>query len=86
MMYIVLVNVCLLSHCCWQDLDTYQDDEPYGEEESEHYHAAVPSGWDDPGDGERPPPYAYPSIDPRDYHQDLNVSRGDSFVSSAMLV
>ncbi|XP_068592604.1 nectin-2 isoform X2 [Cebidichthys violaceus] len=66
------------------DLDAYHDDD--GEDEREHYHAAAPSGWDDPGNNEVPPPYMRTDSDPQDYHQGPNVNRGESFVSSAMFV
>ncbi|XP_029928902.1 poliovirus receptor homolog isoform X3 [Myripristis murdjan] len=68
------------------DLDTYQDDDDdgaHGEEEREHYYSAAPSGWDDPGNGELPPPYVYADSDAQDRS---NVNRGDSFVSPAMFV
>ncbi|XP_034409692.1 nectin-2 isoform X2 [Cyclopterus lumpus] len=68
------------------DLDAYHDDEAYGEDEREHYYAAAPSGWDDPGNNEVPPPYMRTDSDPQDDHQGPNVSRGESFVSSAMFV
>lgn len=73
--------------CCCQDLDTYHDEENYGEEERAHYYSAAPSGWDDPGDSEVPPPYMRTDSDPQDYyHEGPNVNRGDSFVSPAMFV
>lgn len=75
----------LLLSCCWQDLDAYHD-EDYGEDEREHYYSAAPSGWDDPGNNEVPPPYMRTDSDPQDYHQGPNVNRGDSFVSPAMFV
>ncbi|XP_076592631.1 nectin-2 isoform X2 [Chaetodon auriga] len=68
------------------DLDAYHDEEDYGDDEREHYHSAAPSGWDDPGNNEVPPPYMRTDSDPQDYHQGPNVNRGDSFVSSAMFV
>ncbi|XP_070822190.1 nectin-2-like isoform X3 [Chaetodon trifascialis] len=68
------------------DLDAYHDEEDYGEDEREHYHSAAPSGWDDPGNNEVPPPYMRTDSDPQDYHQGPNVNRGDSFVSPAMFV
>lgn len=52
----------------------------------EHYHAAAPSGWDDPGNNEVPPPYVGSDSNTQDYHQGPNVSRGESFVSPAMFV
>lgn len=73
--------------CCCQDLDTYHDEENYGEEEREHYYSTAPSGWDDPGESEVPPPYMRTDSDPQDYHHEgPNVNRGDSFVSPAMFV
>ncbi|KAM9353667.1 nectin-2 isoform 2-T2 [Symphorus nematophorus] len=69
------------------DLDTYHDDEDYGVDDREHYYSAAPSGWDDPGNNEVPPPYMRTDSDPHDdYHQGPNVNRGDSFVSPAMFV
>lgn len=65
----------------WQDLDAYHDDE-----DREHYYSAAPSGWDDPGDSEVPPPYMRTDSDPHDDYQGPNVNRGDSFVSPAMFV
>lgn len=77
---------CLLFPCCWQDLDAYHGDEEYAEDGREHYHSAAPSGWDDPGNNEVPPPYMRTDSDPQDYQQGPNVNRGESFVSSAMFV
>ncbi|TNN81681.1 hypothetical protein EYF80_008127 [Liparis tanakae] len=68
------------------DLDAYHDEDAYVEDEGEHYYAAAPSGWDDPGNNEVPPPYMRTDSDPQDDHQGPNVSRGESFVSSAMFV
>ncbi|XP_059194704.1 nectin-2-like isoform X3 [Centropristis striata] len=68
------------------DLDTYHDEEDYGQDEREHYHSAAPSGWDDPGNNEVPPPYMRTDSDPQDHHQGPNVNRGESFVSPAMFV
>lgn len=78
------------------DLDTYHDEENHGEEEGEeedrqhreHYYSAAPSGWDDPGDSEVPPPYMRTDSDPQEFihQQGPNVNRGDSFVSPAMFV
>lgn len=87
---------CFVFFCC-QDLDTYHDEENYGEEEGgeeedrqhrEHYYSAAPSGWDDPGDSEVPPPYMRTDSDPQEFlhQQGPNVNRGDSFVSPAMFV
>ncbi|KAK5861828.1 hypothetical protein PBY51_017273 [Eleginops maclovinus] len=66
------------------DLDAYHDNDV--EDVREHYHSAAPSGWDDPGNNEVPPPYMRTDSDPQDYHQGPNVNRGESFVSSAMFV
>ncbi|XP_055019543.1 nectin-2 isoform X2 [Boleophthalmus pectinirostris] len=66
------------------DLDAYYDDENV-DEEREHYYSAAPSGWDDPGNSEVPPPYLQTRGDD-DYNPGPNVNRGDSFVSPAMLV
>ncbi|KAM3614007.1 uncharacterized protein V6R79_008401 [Siganus canaliculatus] len=68
------------------DLDAYHDDEHYDRDERAHYYSAAPSGWDDPGNNEVPPPYMRTDSDPHDYHQGPNVNRGDSFVSPAMFV
>ncbi|XP_032374611.1 nectin-2 isoform X3 [Etheostoma spectabile] len=68
------------------DLDAYHGDDENDEDVSEHYHSAAPSGWDDPGNNEVPPPYMRTDSDPQDYHQGPNVNRGESFVSSAMFV
>ncbi|XP_054637159.1 nectin-2 isoform X3 [Dunckerocampus dactyliophorus] len=68
------------------DLDTYQDDDN-GEGEREHYYAAAPSGWDDPGNDDAPPFYEHSSNEPQDHRrQGVNVGREDSFVSPAMFV
>ncbi|KAM8847094.1 nectin-2 isoform 2-T2 [Synchiropus picturatus] len=64
------------------DLDAYQDDEN-GPQDREHYYAAAPTGWDDPGNEEVPP--FYMRTDSSD-HQSDHLSRGDSFVSPAMFV
>ncbi|XP_071324689.1 nectin-2-like isoform X3 [Trachinotus anak] len=63
------------------DLDAYHDDE-----ERDHYYSAAPSGWDDPGNNEVPPPYVRTDSDPQDDHRGPFVNRGDSFVSPAMFV
>lgn len=65
--------------CCFQDLDAYNDEDGYGGERA-HYHAAAPSGWDDPADSEVPPPYVGAD------RQGPAVNRGESFVSPAMFV
>ncbi|XP_022612351.1 nectin-2-like isoform X3 [Seriola dumerili] len=63
------------------DLDAYHDDE-----ERDHYYSAAPSGWDDPGNNEVPPPYVRTDSDPQDEYRGPYVNRGDSFVSPAMFV
>ncbi|XP_049439616.1 nectin-2-like isoform X2 [Epinephelus fuscoguttatus] len=69
------------------DLDAYHDDnDDYAGDDRVHYYSAAPSGWDDPGNNEVPPPYMRTDSDPLDYHQGPNVNRGDSFVSPAMFV
>lgn len=77
---------CLLLSCCCQDLDAYHDDEANVDDDRDHYYSAAPSGWDDPGNNEVPPPYMRTDSDPQDYHPGPNVNRGDSFVSPAMFV
>ncbi|XP_078143076.1 poliovirus receptor homolog isoform X2 [Centroberyx gerrardi] len=67
------------------DLDTYHEDEAYEQEDREHYYSAAPSGWDDPGHNEVPPPYVYSDNELQD-QRGSNVNRGDSFVSPAMFV
>ncbi|KAM8734903.1 nectin-2 isoform 2-T2 [Acanthopagrus schlegelii] len=68
------------------DLDAYHDDEANVDDDRDHYYSAAPSGWDDPGNNEVPPPYMRTDSDPQDYHPGPNVNRGDSFVSPAMFV
>ncbi|KAM4600462.1 uncharacterized protein ACJ7VT_020411 [Polymixia lowei] len=69
------------------DLDTFHEDEDdNGQGDKAHYYSAAPSGWDDPGHNEVPPPYLYSYDDPQDQPPGANVNRGDSFVSSAMFV
>lgn len=68
------------------DLDAHHDTDDYSGVDMEHYHAAAPSGWDDPGNNEVPPPYVGSDSNTQDYHQGPNVSRGESFVSPAMFV
>ncbi|XP_028325921.1 nectin-2 isoform X2 [Gouania willdenowi] len=70
------------------DLDTYNDDEDAGAPEygREHYYSAAPSGWDDPGNSEVPPPYMQTNPDRRDHNSGSNINHGDSFVSEAMFV
>ncbi|XP_029359887.1 nectin-2 isoform X3 [Echeneis naucrates] len=63
------------------DLDANHDDE-----EREHYYSAAPSGWDDPGNNEVPPPYMHTDSNQQDDHRGPIISRGESFVSSAMFV
>uniref|UniRef100_A0A4W6BYS8 Si:ch73-22o12.1 n=1 Tax=Lates calcarifer TaxID=8187 RepID=A0A4W6BYS8_LATCA len=64
------------------DLDAYHDDV----EGREHYYSAAPSGWDDPGNNEVPPPYMRTDSNSQDDHRGPIVNRGDSFVSPAMFV
>lgn len=79
---------------CLQDLDAYQDDDDnnnYDNEDIEahdgqHYFPAAPSGWDDPGNSEVPPPYTRQDSDPQDYNALPNISRGESFMSTPMIV
>ncbi|KAM4581510.1 poliovirus receptor homolog isoform 2-T2 [Odontesthes bonariensis] len=73
------------------DLDANDDDENSDTEtretnNREHYYSAAPSGWDDPGNNEVPPPYVRTDSDHQDYYQGPNINHGDSFVSSAMFV
>ncbi|XP_037532141.1 nectin-2 isoform X2 [Nematolebias whitei] len=76
------------------DLDAYQDDDDnnnYDNEDIEahdgqHYFPAAPSGWDDPGNSEVPPPYTRQDSEPQDYDGLPNVSRGESFMSTPMIV
>ncbi|XP_034030328.1 nectin-2 isoform X3 [Thalassophryne amazonica] len=77
------------------DLDAYynNDDDDgrgglvgCGVEDREHYYSAAPSGWDDPGNNEVPPPYMRTDSDSQDDHSGPVVNRGDSFVSPAMFV
>lgn len=71
------------------DLDGYQEDDVDGElgsHDGEHYFSAAPSGWDDPGNNDVPPPYMRADSDPHDFNGGHHVSRGESFVSSAMIV
>ncbi|XP_067094560.1 uncharacterized protein si:ch73-22o12.1 [Osmerus mordax] len=66
------------------DLDAYYDDADDERNDSEHYHAGAPSGWDDPSHNEVPPPYAHLA---NEYQEPpASVNRGDSFVSPAMFV
>lgn len=77
----------MFTFCLLQDLDAYHDDEDYDrEEDREHYYAAAPSGWDDPGNNEVPPFYNHAEDDLQGYRQGPNVNREGSFVSSAMFV
>uniref|UniRef100_A0A8C6SHM8 Si:ch73-22o12.1 n=1 Tax=Neogobius melanostomus TaxID=47308 RepID=A0A8C6SHM8_9GOBI len=66
------------------DLDAYYDDDENVDEGPEHYYSAAPSGWDEPGNSEGPPPYLQTGRD--DYTPEPNVNRGDSFISAAMFV
>ncbi|XP_072250070.1 poliovirus receptor homolog isoform X2 [Leuresthes tenuis] len=70
------------------DLDANDDNENSDTETNnrEHYYSAAPSGWDDPGNNEVPPPYMRTDSDPQDYYRGPNINHGDSFVSSAMFV
>ncbi|XP_005925221.1 nectin-2 isoform X2 [Haplochromis burtoni] len=72
------------------DLDAYQDEDDYydngGLNNRMHYVSGAPSGWDDPGNNEVLPPYLHVDVDRQDYHPVPNISRGESFVSSAMFV
>ncbi|XP_038566986.1 nectin-2-like isoform X3 [Micropterus salmoides] len=68
------------------DLDAYHDDDNCVEDFGKHYFSAAPSGWDDPGNNEVPPPYMHTDSDPQEYYEGPNVNRGDSFVSPAMYV
>lgn len=83
------------SACCLQDLDAYHDDDDDNNNkdeddieahDGEHYFSAAPSGWDDPGSSEVPPPYMRQDSEPQDYHGVPNVARGESFVSTPMIV
>uniref|UniRef100_A0AAV2MC33 Uncharacterized protein n=1 Tax=Knipowitschia caucasica TaxID=637954 RepID=A0AAV2MC33_KNICA len=64
------------------DLDAHYDDEDV-DESREHYYSAAPSGWDDPGNAEVPPPYKQTGGE-EDYRP--NVNRAESFISPAMFV
>ncbi|XP_076008694.1 nectin-2-like [Genypterus blacodes] len=74
------------------DLDNYHDDGDvdgdggYDNGGREHYYAAAPSGWDDPGDSEVLPPYRQTDTHPQDNSEYPGVNRGDSFVSPALFV
>ncbi|XP_037130859.1 nectin-2 isoform X2 [Syngnathus acus] len=68
------------------DASNNEDDNNGGEGTRVHYHAAAPSGWDDPADAEAPPFYQRSGNEPHEYRQGPDVGRGDSFVSSAMFV
>ncbi|XP_045900726.1 nectin-2 isoform X3 [Micropterus dolomieu] len=68
------------------DLDAYHDDDNCVEDFGKHYFSAAPSGWDDPGNNEVPPPYMHTDSDTQEYYEGPNVNRGDSFVSPAMYV
>ncbi|KAM9723475.1 poliovirus receptor homolog isoform 2-T2 [Menidia menidia] len=68
------------------DEDEHNDNGTREAQDREHYYSAAPSGWDDPGNNEVPPPYMRTDSDPQDYYRGPNVNRGDSFVSPAMFV
>ncbi|KAM4736711.1 nectin-2 isoform 2-T2 [Anableps anableps] len=71
------------------DLDGYQEDDvdgDLGSHDGEHYFSAAPSGWDDHRHSDVLPPYMHTGSDLQDYNGGLPVSRGESFVSSAMIV
>ncbi|XP_017270900.1 nectin-2 isoform X2 [Kryptolebias marmoratus] len=74
------------------DLDAYLDDDNNndsdddGGHDGEHYFPASRPGWDDPGNSEILPPYRRPDSVPQDYNGTPNVSRGESFVSTPMIV
>nr|XP_020466591.1 nectin-2-like isoform X2 [Monopterus albus] len=68
------------------DLDAYHEDDDCGETVKEHYYAAAPSGWDEPGNNEVPAPYVHTGTEPQDHHHVSNQNRGDSFMSSAVFV
>ncbi|MEQ2250602.1 hypothetical protein ILYODFUR_002645 [Ilyodon furcidens] len=71
------------------DLDGYHEedvDDCLEDHDGEHYFSAAPSGWDDPGNNEVPPAYMETNVEPQDYNGGLHISRGESFVSSAMIV
>lgn len=76
-------------YCHWQDLDGYQEDDVDGElgsHDGELYFSGAPSGWDDPRNNDVPPPYLHTHSDLQDNNGNFPVSRGDSFISSAMIV
>uniref|UniRef100_A0A3B3VPK1 Si:ch73-22o12.1 n=2 Tax=Poecilia latipinna TaxID=48699 RepID=A0A3B3VPK1_9TELE len=71
------------------DLDGYQEDAVDDELEAhdgEVYFSSAPSGWNDPKNNDVPPPYMLTNSDLQDNNGSLPVSRGDSFISSAMIV
>ncbi|XP_014842622.1 PREDICTED: nectin-2-like isoform X2 [Poecilia mexicana] len=71
------------------DLDGYQEDGVDDELEAhdgEVYFSSAPSGWNDPKNNDVPPPYMLTNSDLQDNNGSLPVSRGDSFISSAMIV
>ncbi|XP_023187299.1 nectin-2-like isoform X2 [Xiphophorus maculatus] len=71
------------------DLDGYQEDDVDGElgsHDGELYFSGAPSGWDDPRNNDVPPPYLHTHSDLQDNNGNFPVSRGDSFISSAMIV
>ncbi|XP_038140110.1 nectin-2 isoform X2 [Cyprinodon tularosa] len=71
------------------DLDGYQEDDVDGDlgaHDGEHYFSSAPSGWDDPVNHDVPPPYMRTDSGPQDYNGGSYIGRGESFVSSAMIV
>ncbi|XP_054903399.1 nectin-2-like isoform X2 [Poeciliopsis prolifica] len=67
------------------DLDGYPEEDvdgDLGSHDGERYFSE-PFGWDDPRNNDVPPPYMHTNSD---NNGNLPVSRGDSFVSSAMIV
>ncbi|KAF6716603.1 hypothetical protein FQA47_012564 [Oryzias melastigma] len=70
------------------DLDSHQDYDDdlsdYGDDGQmpQHYKSAAPSGWDDPNNDNVPPPYMTINHDTPEH----SVGRGDSFISSEMIV
>ncbi|XP_043972946.1 nectin-2-like isoform X2 [Gambusia affinis] len=67
------------------DLDGQEEDVDgdLGSHDGELYFS---SGWNDPKNNEVPPPYMHTNSDLQDNNGNLHVSRGDSFISSAMIV
>lgn len=87
--FIFLFFICLHYLCHWQDLDGYLEDDVDGDlgaHDGEHYFSSAPSGWDDPVNHDVPPPYVRTDSGPQDYNGGSYIGRGESFVSSAMIV